>query len=177
MSYRTTQAMCIFVAYSVFVFLEDVEHHRILYQVAIVGISILCLRQSVYLNNMYLLAYKMADYEKTMIQNMGQELYSEHYGKPVEILVNPRIGILGLNLELADRNKSDPRKWNTIIYNVLYRRIFKQEILSRRIPETFYYSTIFMYRERPEKLAKWFSECGYPIELYSGERIYGMISC
>lgn len=172
--YRTAQTLTYFSAFSFFLFMEYVTDQKVLKRSILTAmVLVACFSQSVFLSKVNTIDYRNAHNDESLVRQIGYELTTEYYGKPV-LFVGHHYDTVNLYSDYIFQQMSvDANSLNGEAYYKL-RRILNIEgimLLSPKYFDTNLWSTLFLLSVEPSAMEQYFSYCGYSIKVLDNNNL------
>ena len=166
--YRTAQTLTYFSAFSFFLFMEYVtDQKRLKQSVLTVLVCVLCFSQSVFLSKVNTIDYRNAHNDESLVRQIGFELTTEYYGKPV-LFVGHHYDTVYLYSDYIFQQMSvDSNSLNGRAFNKLRRMLDLKGLmlLNPKYFDTNLWSTLFLLNIEPSAMEQYFSYCGYSVSV------------
>lgn len=171
--YRTAQSVTVFTGFVFFLLMEMSERWKKHIRIAITTILIiLCVEQSAYLEKINLIDYQNAHNDEDLMRQIGYELTTDYYGKPVLFVGHIYDGYTLYSGEIMKNITIDANTWNGELYNRLIDKL-NIERKNDKLFDSNMWSVIFLAVAEESSMEQFFSYCGYSIDVLSNANIAG----
>jgi len=166
LAYRVAQNVTLFTAVSFFVIAEYANKHcTVMRRVINLLLLITCISEAACLCDINLRDYQSAHNDENLVRQIGFELTSHYYGKPVIFVGHLYDGYTIYSEYLQERVIVDTSSPMGKIYNKLHIYCYGYSAENMKYHETNLWSVLFLADRESASMEQFFSYCGYQISV------------
>ncbi len=164
MNYRTAQTIMIFTSVVFFFVLDKFSDKRTVGVIVTAIFVFICVSQAAYLEKMNLLEYQNAHNDENMVREIGYDLTTNYYGKPV-LFTGHRHDLYSLTSpRILEEVTVNDDSFNGRVYNFLKSKI-SYSTPATKFVDTSLYSVLYTSDASYLWMEQFFSYCGYSIDV------------